>query len=455
MATLGSYTKWISGGTPAKDVPSFWGGDIPWISASSMYGFRLSESDKTITDSGLAAGSRLAPQGATLLLVRGSMLHHRIPMGIAVRPVAFNQDVKAILPDASVDPWFLHYWLRAMEPKLLSMVDFTGIGAGKLDTFSLQQLEFEVPSLQEQQRRYQLVKALDDKIELNRRMCATLEEMARAIFRSWFVDFDPVRAKVAAIAEGLDPARAAMAAISGKKEEELDTLPPETLASLRATAALFPSSFTDSEVGEIPVGWRVCRFGDVATVQRGVSYKSSELAPSATALVTLKSFARGGGYREDGLKEYTGAYKPEQEVEPGDLLISHTDVTQAAEVIGRPALISSSAGYERLIISLDVGVVRPVSTIYKLFLYGLASTQAFTDHMLSYTSGTTVLHLSSKAIPTFQFADPGEELVSLYDGLAAPMFGQIQLLIEQSRTLAALRDTLLPKLLSGELTVHA
>ena len=112
-------------------------------------------------------------------------------------------------------------------------------------------LDFRLPAIEEQKRVASILKGLDDKIENNRRMAATLEEMARATFRAWFVEFLPVRAKVAARAEGRDPERAAMAALSGRTEGDLDALPPDTLALLAATAALFP----DEWEGPLPAGW--------------------------------------------------------------------------------------------------------------------------------------------------------------------------------------------------------
>jgi type I restriction enzyme, S subunit len=132
--TLGDLTEWSSGGTPPKSNPEFWGGDIPWISASSMKTGRLSDSDRTLTPEGLEKGSRLARKGDVLLLVRGSELHKRIPVGIALRDVSFNQDVKALRAKESLDKDFLYYWLAGNETMLLSKVENTGIGAGKLDT---------------------------------------------------------------------------------------------------------------------------------------------------------------------------------------------------------------------------------------------------------------------------------------------------------------------------------
>ena len=202
----------MSGGTPKKDDPVYWGGDIPWISANSMHGTRYADSDLKLTEEGLANGSRLAPKDAVLLLVRGGALHNRIPIGIAERPVAFNQDVKAIVSkEDRIRPWFLLSWLMGHEQYLLSsVVEYTGIGAGKLDTKRMQSLTMLLPSLDEQDEIVTVAKALDDRITLLRETNATLEAIAQALFKSWFVDFDPVRAKMEGrTPEGMDEATAA------------------------------------------------------------------------------------------------------------------------------------------------------------------------------------------------------------------------------------------------------
>ncbi len=108
--------------------------------------------------------------------------------------------------------------------------------------------------------------SLDKKIAINRRINQTLEAMAQAIFKSWFVDFDPVKAKIATKQEGRDPLRAAMSAISGKPDAELDALPPEQYEQLAATAALFPDEMEESELGEIPRGGPVGGSADICSL---------------------------------------------------------------------------------------------------------------------------------------------------------------------------------------------
>jgi type I restriction enzyme S subunit len=272
-----------------------------------------------------------------------------------------------------------------------------------------------------------VLKGLQDKIELNQKMNQTLEDIAKAIFKSWFVDFDPVRAK----AEGRPTG-----------------LPPEI-------SDLFPDKLVDSEIGEIPKGWELTTLGDHTALTKGRSYKSAELMDSDTALVTLKSFHRGGGYRLDGLKPYTGIFKPEQVVEEGDLIIALTDVTQAADVIGKPAIVRSSTSHSQLVASLDVGIVRLKENSFftKEFCYFLMLSNRYTHHSLGYTSGTTVLHLAKDASAKFQVCAPPIMLIENFTDLASNLMRRIFVSEKEIEVLSELRDTLLPKLISGELHI--
>ncbi len=217
-------------------------------------------------------------------------------------------------------------------------------------------------------------------------------------------------------------------------------------------ADLFPDSFEDSAPGPIPKEWKVMVVDDVTEIVKGRSYKSTELQPSDVALVTLKSFLRGGGYREDGLKPYTGKYKPEQVVQPGEIVVAMTDVTQNADVIGRPAIVMPDARHGVLVASLDTSIVRPTSAnVSTPFFYGLFRTEVFRAHTYAHSSGTTVLHLAKNAIPSFQFACPTVPVQQTFLFLVDPLRARQMTIHRQNRRLASLRDTLLPKLLSGEI----
>lgn len=339
-----------------------------------------------------------------------------------------NQRVGCIRvkPMGLVDPSYLYYYSN-WQPH----VDYLRARANSgvqvnLSTPAIREAEIELPSLVEQVSIGRLLSVLDDRITLLRETNATLEAIAQALFKSWFVDFDPVRAKM-----------------EGRTPEGMD----------EATAALFPDGFETSELGEVPRGWRTAKVAEVAEVVKGKSYSSKDLVDNHhTALVTLKSFERGGGFRMDGFKPYSGAYKPSQVVSAGDLIVAYTDVTQAAELIGKPAVVVGVDEYATLVASLDVGIVRPDERhCGKQFLYGLFRTDAFQAHTLAHTSGTTVLHLAKDGIGSFAFALPPNGLIRSFEVIAAAIASRKQTNSDAVRTLSTLRDTLLPRLISGQL----
>jgi len=312
----------------------------------------------------------------------------------------------------------------------------TGTTIKNMGLKSMRDFTFNLPSSDTQKTIAHILSTLDDKIELNRKMNETLESMAQAIFKSWFVDFDPVHAKAGA-----------------SSEDELDKVAKD-LGISREVLDLFPSEFEESELGSIPKGWEQDVLSTHISIVKGKSYKSSELEESQTALVTLKSFLRGGGYRADGIKPYTGKYKEEQVVMPGELIMAYTDVTQAADVIGKPALVLEDENIDTLVASLDVGIVRTSSErLNKMYLYQLFKTAGFQGYILGYTSGTTVLHLKKNWADSYTILLPHERLMSKFNSITEGLFETLRLNVEQNKILQKTRDTLLPKLLSGELDV--
>jgi type I restriction enzyme S subunit len=213
-------------------------------------------------------------------------------------------------------------------------------------------------------------------------------------------------------------------------------------------AMYFGHSFGSSVEGAEPLGNHV-------SVVRGRSYRSSELEPSTTALVTLKSVARGGGYQPDGLKPYSGDFKPQQIVSPGELVVAHTDLTQAAEVVGKPAIVLPDPRYERLVVSLDLAVVRPATErVTTSFLYFLFLHRAFQQHAYGYANGSTVLHLASDAISSFEFQPPDPASLAQFDSLAAPVFALQRQLAQEANQVRLVREAVLPRLVSGRLRVR-
>ena len=348
-------------------------------------------------------------------------------------PMVFVSNLIAVTLVESADPEFYYYFFKSQlgRQTILSIVEQTA--AATLRSSDL--IELKVPSapLLSQRSVSKILSDLDSKIELNKQMNKTLESIAQAIFKSWFVDFDPVRAKMA-------------------RE------PPESICKrLKLTPEIldmFPNRLVVSELGEIPEGWEVKSLGELVNIIRGRSYESKDLRESETALVTLKSFERGGGYRFDGLKPYTGTYKPEQLLHSGDILIATTDLTQEAAVIGRPITIRGNTRYHNLVASLDTIIVRPVnSSLNRIYLYYLCATNLFVSHTSTYVTGTTVLHLSKEAISSFRFALPTHNIVDIFQRNVSLLLKRNEVIETENEHITSIRDTLLPKLMSGKIRV--
>jgi type I restriction enzyme S subunit len=423
--TLGEVTDWASGGTPKKDVLDYWNGDIPWISASSMHGTRFSDSDLKITQSGLKNGSRLATKDSILLLVRGSALHNKIPVGIATRDVAFNQDVKAIVPKKEqVSPWYLLFWLMGNEQFLLnSVVEFTGIGAGKLDTKRMQALEIVLPSRKKQDLIVEIIKALDDRITLLRETNATLEAIAQALFKSWFVDFDPVHAKA-----------------QGRQPEGMD----------EQTAALFPDRFVKSELGMVPLGWEVGTLGNVSTVKGGFAYKGESFCDKGFPVIKIKNIVGDGTvnlidvqYVSSEIAEKTKRFA----LQDGDIVIAMTGAT-----IGKTGIIVTNEFIPYLNQRVAKFEENSKGQNNKWFVFVAFQNLFISDQIVNSASGSAQPNISTTGIESVRLVIPKDtKLLSVYNELVSPLFNSWISNHKQTQTLATLRDTLLPRLISGQL----
>jgi len=292
----------------------------------------------------------------------------------------------------------------------------------------------------------QILGGIDDKIDLNRRINQTLEAMAQAIFKSWFVDFDPVKAKIAAKAEGRDPLRAAMTAISGKPDAELDTLPPDQFAPLAATAALFPDEMEDSALGEIPKGWHSSTLGEqCAYLNRGISPKYVD---EGGVLVLNQKCIRdfsldpSKGRRHDPNQRNVNG----RELHLGDVLVNSTGVG----TLGRVAQVLRLD--EPTIVDSHVTVVRSGTSLNSAYLgQWFVTKQPDIEAMGEGSTGQT--ELSRGKLASMTILVPEQAVLGAFAAAVAPMQSLIATRGRESLVLQQTRDALLPRLLSGELQV--
>lgn len=412
--TLADCADWVSGGTPSKQNPDYWNGDVPWVSAKDMKSFRLYDSKDHVTSDALNNGTKVVPARSLLLLVRGMTLHDDLPICMAMREMAFNQDVKALVPKAHVVPEFLAYWLLANKRTLLELVDSASHGTGRIHTNVFKKVELRLPPLPTQRRIASILGSLDDKIELNRRMNRTLERMAQALFKSWFIDFDPVRAK----AEG-DPTAGGL---------------PERLA------ALFPDRLVDSELGGVPHGWQLGKLADVADNPRRTVQPSE--VPPATPYIGLQHMPR----RCIALDAWGRA----DEVGSGKSRFREGEI-----LFGKLRPYFHKVGIAPLdgVCSTDILVVAPKSAEWHGYVLSLVSSKPFVDYTDAHSAGTKMPRTNWKDMGRYRLALPPAPLARVFQDQVASNHQRIGVAVRQNRRLAGLRDTLLPKLLSGELEV--
>jgi len=435
--SLGSITKFLSGGTPSKGRATYWNGSVPWVSAKDMKRFRLYDTEDHVSTEGVRNGTTRVPAGTVLLLVRGMTLLNDVPVCVTKQTMTFNQDVKALRPESGVDDDFLPYLLLGNKRRLLSLVDLAGHGTGRLNSEELRSLDIQLPPLPEQRAIAHILGALDDKIELNRRMNETLEEMARALFKSWFVDFDPVHAK--ATLRNHTPKHSPRDWTVERAQAYLDGMDP-------SIAALFPDRFADSELGKIPEGWEVGKLTD--TVDQLRDKESPLTSPSASfSHFSIPAYDEG----QTPKQELGGSIKSTKtRVRPGVVLLSKLNPE-----IERVWLVDVSSD-DQAVCSTEFLVLRAKPPFHRSYVYCLLRTPLFRQQIKSLVTGTSKSHqrAQAEAVLDLPIVFPPGALIDSFEKVAENFLSKTLNCRSESRHLITLRDTLLPKLISGELRVE-
>jgi type I restriction enzyme S subunit len=327
-----------------------------------------------------------------------------------------NQRVGRILTKApdKLDQRYLFYVLARDETLWKLVAVATGsANQANISASQIENLVVPLPPLAEQKTFAAVLGALDDKIELNRRMNATLEAMARALFQSWFVDFDPVRAK-----------------LDGRQPAWLD----------QASAALLPTAFHESPLGPIPCGWTVGTLGEIAeNSRRGV--QPSEIPPN-TPYIALDHMPRRSIALGDW-DEFADVASGKSVFKKGEILFGKL----------RPYFHKVGVAPLDGVCSTDILVLAPKSPEWFGFLLGHASSDALIQFTNLASTGTKMPRTNWSDISSFKVVLPPLPIAAAFGKLIRPMIERITVNIHQSRTLATLRDTLLPKLLNRELSV--
>jgi len=335
-----------------------------------------------------------------------------VPKSPFDRYVISQSQMKLTVDPQKADPLFLYYLFNTQEQHEYIRQNAIQTGVPHTNLRILRDTPVRLPPLSEQRAIAHILGALDDKIELNRRMNATLEEMARALFKSWFVDFDPVCARLKGRDTGLPP----------------------------ALADLFPDSFEESELGEVPAGWKVGCLGDVADhPRRTVQPNRIDASTPYIALEHMprRCIALSDWGQADGLESNKFEFRK------GEILFGKL----------RPYFHKVGVAPVNGVCSTDIVVVAPRAAGWFGFVLGHVSSDAFVEHTNAGSTGTKMPRISWDEMARYAIVLPPFDVAEAFTEQVRPAIERILASIHESRTLAGLRDTLLPKLISGELRV--
>jgi type I restriction enzyme S subunit len=391
---LGDIAEIIGGGTPSTKDAGNWDGDIPWLTPkdlSSFEGIYVDRGSRSITEQGFKSSSaKMLPAGAVLYTSRAPIGY----VAIASNSISTNQGFKSLILKDGYVPEFVFYLLKASKSEIESHA--SGGTFAEISAKALSDVVLQFPPKIQQEAIAKLLKSLDEKIAANNALSKILEDIAQTMFKSWFIDFDPVKAKMA-----------------GEKPAGMDD----------ATAALFPGSMVESELGLIPRGWELKK---VEEVLKRITVKG---LPKSTVLLNLGRTL----VLEQGDSVIAGFIDEDADVEatkdsPAFVFGDHTCRM-------RISTIPFSIFPNTIVLSSEL-----IDTYWAFgATWGLQKFETYRRHWMELAYKVLIV--------------PNTEIANVYGEQVKPLFEIIDSLMVQNRVLSALRDDLLPRLISGELQI--
>lgn len=407
VTTLGALATIVVGRTPRTADPANFGGPVPFITPVDIDGRRtIDRAIRHLSEPGArSVPAAHVPRGAVLVACIGSDVGK---LALAGADAIINQQLAGIVPRPPHDNLYLYYHLRALRSDLRAAAG--GSAQPHLGRAALARLALAWPEPAQQRAIARVLGALDDKIELNARLCITLTEIAATRFFQRFVAFDECPERV------------------------------------------------DSELGPIPPGFTVVRLGQLVTLDKGLSYRGDRLGTLGRPIIGLGEFTGRG---LDAPRRYAGPHLARHLAAPGDLLLAASDLSQRRELLGTPLLVpdlerdearlaTTHADRDVLFSQHAYAVrLRAPGAGWREFLYFALQQPAFRARAAAFATGTTVLALPRDAVLNHAVAAPPEPLRIEFAAFARPLLDRIEHARRQSRELAQLRDHLLPDLITG------
>jgi len=417
--TLGELGRVVTGKTPKTSDPNNFGGTIPFVTPTDMDGQKVvKQTARYLSETGASTvKNSIIPRGSVMVSCIGSDMGKAV---VAGHDCISNQQINSIVVDTQFSSDFVYYNLSMRKAELQHLAS-GGSTMPILNKSSFSAIKIEIPSLLEQREIAALFASLDDRIALLRETNTTLEAIAQALFKSWFVDFDPVRAKQ----QGCEP-------------EGMDA----------STAALFPDSFEESELGLVPNGWTTCPVYDLGTYINGAAYKAFDpnLARRGLPIIKIAELKAGVTLQT----AYSDVAMPEKyRIQTGDILFSWS---------GNPdtSIDTFVWAYDQAWLNQHIFRVIPHAVKERSFLLRILKHLRPVFAELARNKQTTGLgHVTVSDLKHLQVIKPKKTVLEYFDKAVAPihdtMFNNEKII----QNLIALRDTLLPRLISGQLRLPA
>lgn len=397
---LGSRAKFLSGGTPSKSEDRYWNGDIPWIGSGEMSERRIYKTTHSVTYDGARNGTRLVPRNTVLIVVRGMSLAKECRVSLTTRESTFNQDVKSLSLSSGVDPLFAFYYLRSQRFQLRDAASEAAHGTKKLDMPVLEQWPFPDVPHPTQCKIAAILTAYDDLIEVNKHRIALLEKMAEELYREWFVRMRFPGHQDTRFIKGV-PEGWEMQRIEKAFEFTGGGTPSKSVASYWSDGTV--NWFTPSDITSAS-GIFLSDSGDRCS-EEGVARSSARVFPAYSVMMTSRA------------------------------------------TIGAIGINTTSACTNQGFITCIPNENYPLPYLYQW----LKLAKPYFEQLCG---GATFPELTKGTFKKVEILKPPEKIVKKFTDISEPIFKSIQSLLEQNTKLSKTRDLLLPRLISGKLSVE-
>ncbi len=409
---IGDVAEIIGGGTPSTKNEENFGGDIAWITPKDLSdhdAMYISKGERSITSIGLENSS------AKLLPANSILFTSRAPIGyvaLAKNEIATNQGFKSLVLKDDNDPKFFYYLLKNITPQIKSYASgstFQEISGKVLSTITI-----KIPSANIQKRIGEFIEEFDKKIELNKKTNDTLEGIAQSLFKSWFIDFDPVRAKAEGRSTGL----------------------PDEISYL------FPDSFEQSELGQIPKGWSKTKLSEIAFLNP--ESWSSKNYPEKIEYLDLSGVKNGNIQETNDYLWLDAPSRAKRILHIGDTIIGTVRPGNRSFCLIQREGLTGSTGFAAL---------RPKDLTNAPLLYLASTTNENIQRLAHLADGGAYPAVKPEVIVDTSFVLPDISIQKIFGGLCSPIFCKVFENKKESSHLSTLRNTLIPKLISGEVRI--